>query len=177
MQAGILHATHLFNSMSQMHHRNPNAVGAVLIHPELSCEIIADGRHVHPDLIRLVTREKPLDRIVLVTDALRPTEQAAGPKMANGEEVYLEDGVFHRSVDGVIAGSSLTMLQGVRNLVSYGLSVQDAVRMASGNPARVLRESRLGALVPGYEGDVLVFDRSFNVLAVAVRGRLVKNLL
>jgi len=177
MQAGVLHATHLFNAMSQMHHRNPNAVGAVLIHPELSCEIIADGHHVHPDLIRLLVREKPLDRIVLVTDSLRPTEQTEGPLMANGEEVYRKDGMFHRCADDVIAGSSLTMITGVKNLVSYGISVQDAVRMASGNPARVLRIPRLGALIPGYEGDVVVFDREFNVLAVTVRGRLVKNLL
>ncbi len=175
MQAGVLHATHLFNGMSQMHHRNPNAVGAVLIHPELTCEIIADGRHIHPDLIRLVTREKPLDRIVLVTDSLRPTEQKEGPLVANGEEVYLKDGLFYRRSDDTIAGSCLTMMEGVRNLVSFGISVQDAVSMASGNPARVLRVPRLGALIPGYEGDITVFDKQFRVSAVAVRGRLVKN--
>lgn len=173
MQAGILHATHLFNGMSQMHHRNPNAVGAVLIHPEISCEIVADGRHVHPDLVRLVVRDKPLDRIVLVTDSLRPTKQGEGPLFANNQEVEPADGVFRRKSDGVIAGSCLTMIEGVRNLFSWGIPVADAVRMAAGNPARVLRRDRLGALVPGYEGDVVVFDREFRVRAAAVRGRLV----
>ncbi len=173
MQAGILHATHLFNGMSQMHHRNPNAVGAVLIHPEISCEIVADGRHVHPDLVRLVARDKPLDRIVLVTDSIRPAQQAVGPWIANGQEVELADGIFRRKSDGVIAGSCLTMIEGVRNLAAWGISVQDAARMAGGNPARVLRQGRLGALVPGYEGDVVVFDKYFRIRAVAVRGRLV----
>jgi N-acetylglucosamine-6-phosphate deacetylase len=85
MQAGILHSTHLFNAMSRMDHRNPNAVGAILIHPEMSCEIIADGFHVHRDLFKLLLRDKPIDKIVLVTDGLKPTEQAEGPFFANGE--------------------------------------------------------------------------------------------
>ena len=119
IQAGILHSTHLFNAMSQMHHRNPGAVGAILIHPEMSCEIIADGIHVHPDLIRLLARDKPIDKIVLITDSLKPTEQQEGTLIANGEEVALQGGCFHRKTDGVIAGSSLSMIRGVKNLVSF----------------------------------------------------------
>ncbi len=96
MQAGILHSTHLFNAMSRLNHRNPNAAGAVLIHPEMACEIIADGVHVHPDLIKLLQRDKPLDKIVLITDALKPTEQKNGPFLANGEEV-VQTGFFATS--------------------------------------------------------------------------------
>jgi N-acetylglucosamine-6-phosphate deacetylase len=79
MQAGILHSTHLFNAMRRLDHRNPNAVGAILIHTEMSCEIIADGFHVHPDLLKLLLRDKPIDKIVLVTDGLKPTGQKEGP--------------------------------------------------------------------------------------------------
>ena len=175
MQVGILHATHLFNAMSKLDHRNPNAVGAVLIHPEMSCEIIADGFHVHPDLMKLIRRDKPIDKIVLVTDSLKPTEQAVGPLFANGEEVVLHDGVFHRKIDDVIAGSCLTMMRGVRNLVSYGFSVEDAVKTASSNPARVMRFSRKGTIVPGNDADLVVFDRDFRPLAVVVAGELKLN--
>ena len=97
MQAGILHSTHFFNAMSRLHHRDPGAVGAIMIHSELSCEIIADGKHVHPDLIRLLMRDKPVNKVVLVTDSLKPTEQETGTLYANREEVYKSDGVFLRN--------------------------------------------------------------------------------
>ncbi|MBO5137543.1 MAG: N-acetylglucosamine-6-phosphate deacetylase [Spirochaetaceae bacterium] len=177
MQAGILHSTHLFNAMSQMHHRNPGAVGAVLIHPEMACEVIADGVHVHPDLLKLLQRDKPLDKIVLVTDALKPTEQSGDELFANGEQVIFQDGCFHRKVDGVIAGSALTMIKGVKNLVDYGFPIGDAVRCASSNPAQILRYNTKGQLIPGYDADIVVFDRHFNVLASIIAGKMTKNIL
>lgn len=177
MQAGILHSTHLFNAMSQLHHRNPGAVGAVLIHPEMSCEIIADGVHVHPDLFKLLARDKPLEKILLVTDGLTPTEQEKGPLIANGEEVVYDGGCFHRAADGVIAGSSLTMIKGVKNLVKFGFSVSDAVRAASSTPASVMRYNKKGMLIPGYDADIVVFDKQFNILASIIGGVFKKNLL
>lgn len=175
MQAGILHSTHFFNAMSRLHHRDPGAVGAIMIHSELSCEIIADGRHVHPGLIKLLMRDKPSSKVVLVTDSLRPTEQVSGPLIANREEVELVDGVFHRRSDGVIAGSALTLMRGVANLVSWGVPVENAVEMASANPARILGLGKRGLLVPGYEADLTVFDPSFKVLACMVAGTFVIN--
>lgn len=175
MQAGILHSTHLFNAMSRMHHRNPNAVGAILIHPEFSCEVIADGYHVHPDLFRLLLRDKSADKLVLVTDALRPTEQEKGPFIANGEPVHLEEGAFHRDSDGVIAGSALTMARGVGNLRRFGMSIQDAVRAASSNPAQVLGLKGLGSLIPGAHADLTVFGPDVEVLLSMVGGRILKD--
>jgi len=177
MQAGILHSTHIFNAMSEMHHRNPGAAGAILIHPEMTCELIADGFHVHPDLIRLLVRDKPLDKIVLVTDSLKPTEQRTGNLIANGEEVIYHDGCFHRKKDDVIAGSALTMINGVKNLMSYGLPVENAVKFASMNPAQVMKYSRQGALIPGFDADVVVFDKYCNVLATIIKGSIKKNIL
>ncbi|MDR0387339.1 MAG: N-acetylglucosamine-6-phosphate deacetylase [Treponema sp.] len=177
MQAGILHSTHLFNAMSKMDHRNPNAVGAILIHPEMSCEIIADGCHVHPDLFKLLLRDKPVDKIVLVTDSLKPTEQKEGPLVANGEEMVFQDGMFHRKADNVIAGSGLTMIRGVQNLEAFGFTLEDAVKAAGFNPAQVMRYRGKGALIPGNDADIVVFDRNFNVLAVTVTGILKYNLL
>jgi N-acetylglucosamine-6-phosphate deacetylase len=175
MQAGILHATHLFNAMSALNHRNPNAAGAVLIHPEISCEIIADGFHVHPDLFKLLIRDKPIDKIVLVTDGLKPTDQERGPLYANGEEVALRDGLFRRKSDDVIAGSALTMIRGVQNLTIFGFSLEDAVKTAGFNPAQVMRYTHQGAIIPGHYGDITVFDRDFQVRLVLVGGTLVKG--
>ncbi|MDR3145740.1 MAG: N-acetylglucosamine-6-phosphate deacetylase, partial [Treponema sp.] len=175
MQAGILHSTHLFNAMSRMEHRNPNAVGAILIHPEMSCEIIADGFHVHPDLFKLLLRDKPVDKIVLVTDSLKPTGQGEGPFFANGEEVLFYDGLFHRRADEVIAGSGLTMIRGVKNLTVFGFSMEDAVKTASSNPAQVMRYRRKGTIIPGNDADIVVFDRDFTVLAVIVGGELKRS--
>jgi N-acetylglucosamine-6-phosphate deacetylase len=171
MQAGILHSTHLFNAMSRMDHRNPNAAGAVLIHPEMSCEIIADGFHVHPDLFKLLLRDKPIEKIVLVTDALKPAGQSAEPLLANGEEVVLSGGVFRRKTDGVIAGSALTMIRGVQNLVQFGFSLEEALKAASFNPAQVMRYRHKGAIIPGYDADLVVFDRDFHISVVFCEGR------
>ena len=176
MQAGILHSTHFFNAMHRMEHRNPNAVGAILIHPEMSCEIIADGFHIHPDLYKLLLRVKSVDKLVLVTDALKPTEQARSPFIANGEEVVFRDGVFRRKTDDVIAGSALTMIRGVQNLVNFGFSLEDAVKTASFNPAQVMRYQNKGAIIPGRDADLVVFSKNFKVMAVVARGVLKKNL-
>lgn len=176
MQAGILHSTHLFNAMSRLNHRNPNAAGAVLIHPEMACEIIADGVHVHPDLIKLLQRDKPLDKIVLITDALKPTEQKNGPFLANGEEVVFAEGCWHRKVDGVIAGSALTMIKGVKNLNSFGFSLSDSVRFASANPAQIMKYSNQGVIMPGKAADITVFDRDFEVKLSIINGDIKKNL-
>ncbi len=177
MQAGILHATHLYNAMSQMHHRNPGAVGAILIHPEMSCEIIADGVHIHRDLIKLLARDKPLDKIVLVSDGLTPTKSDAVNLVANGEDVVFEEGSFHRAKDGVIAGSSLTMLKGISNLVDWGFAVSDAVKTATFSPASIMHYKNKGMIIPGYDADIVVFDKHFNVLFVFCDGKVKKDIL
>ncbi|MDR2921940.1 MAG: N-acetylglucosamine-6-phosphate deacetylase [Treponema sp.] len=175
MQAGILHSTHLFNAMSRLDHRNPNAVGAILIHSEMSCEIIADNFHIHPDLLQLLLRDKPIEKIVLITDGLKPTEQKEGPFLANGEEVVFHDGAFHRVSDGVIAGSGLTMIRGIQNLVCAGFSMVDAVKTATINPARVMRYTGQGALIPGKLADITVFDKNFNIRLVMIGGKIVQG--
>ena len=175
MQKGILHSTHFFNAMRRLDHRNPNAVGAILIHPEMSCEIIADGFHVHPDLFRLLLRNKPIDKIVLITDGLKPTEQKEGPFLANNEEVYFKNGVFFRKSDDVIAGSGLTMIRGIKNLVAGGFSMEDAVKTASLNPAQIMRYNYQGAIIPGRFADITVFDNNFKIRHVMIGGRIIKE--
>ena len=172
MQAGILHATHMFNAMSKLDQRNPRAVGAILTHPEMSCEVIADGVHVHPILFRLLVQNKPIDKIVLVTDSLNASGKETGPFFANGEEMIQDGDVIRRKRDKVIAGSGITMIHAVKNLVKFGLSIENAVRTASSNPAAVMRYSKKGLIVPGMDADFTIFDKDFTILATIVGGEV-----
>lgn len=177
MEAGITHATHFFNAMRKMHHRDPGLVGAILIHPELTCELIADGEHVHPAIVQLLVKEKAADKICLVTDAIKPTNQNGGCLLANQEKVYLgEDKVFHRKKDDVIAGSALTLNRGVGNMVEWGISPTDALLMASYSPANILGfHKEIGSLLPGRKANLAVFDRDFNAVATLVNGSFLKK--
>ena len=163
VQLGITHTTHLFNAMSPLHHRAPGAAGAVLLHENISAEIIADGVHVHPDLINFLQRVKPIENIVLVTDALLPTGQQNPPFFANGEEVILENGVWKRKQDRVLAGSALTMLTGVKNLVSCGFTLPQAIACASTNPARLLGLKNQGTLAVGQKAELIFFGPDFHL--------------
>ncbi len=96
--------------------------------------------------------QKPLDKLVLVTDSLKTTRQDNLPLIANGDEVYL-DKCFYRKSDNVIAGSALTMIDGIKNLVSFGLTLDQAVQTASTNPAKIMRREHLGLIAPGYDAD------------------------
>ena len=157
IEAGILHSTHFFNAMRPLNHRDPGVVGAILIHPEISCEIIADGYHVHPAIVKMLLSRKAPSRVALVTDALKTTGQTGGDLVANGEQVYYDGEMFRRAVDDVIAGSCLTMDQGVRNLVSWGIPLEDALVIASGGPAAILgRDDHIGSLIPGHQADLVV---------------------
>ena len=171
MQVRIMHTTHLFNAMSRMHHRDPGAVGAVLIHPELSCEFIADGIHIDPNLIKLLVKDKPSDKLVVVTDSLKPTKQKADKLYANNEEVYL-DKCFYRKSDNVIAGSAMTMIDSIKNLVSWGLSIEQAVKMSSANPAQILKISNKGIIAPGYDADLVVFNQDFHIIHTILNGQI-----
>ncbi|MBR2300021.1 MAG: N-acetylglucosamine-6-phosphate deacetylase [Alphaproteobacteria bacterium] len=174
MQARIFHVTHLFNAMSRMHHRDPGVVGAVFIHPELSCEVIADGIHINPEIIKFLLTCKSLDKVVLVTDSLKPTKQTRKPLIANGEEVYL-DKCFYRKSDNAIAGSALTMIDCVKNIVSYGFHLEQAIHMASTNPARIMKQEHLGIIAPGYDADLILLSEKLNVLYTIIKGKIYKK--
>lgn len=176
VKAGILHSTHFFNAMRRLHHRDPGVVGAIMIYPNIACEVIADGYHVHPAIVKLLQRVKPIHKIVLITDALKPTGQISGKLIANNEEVYCKDGLFVRKEDETIAGSALTMIKGVRNLVEImGIPMDDALRMASCNPATIIsRQIETGYIMPGRDADIVVFDEDYKIKLTMVRGEIKK---
>lgn len=170
MQAGIMHITHLFNAMRPLHHREPGVVGAALIHPEISCEIIGDGIHVNPNLLQLLLKSKPLSQIVLVTDAFKLAQTA----LPENSEYYL-DKCFYRKKDNVIIGSAISMLDGLRNLVSCGISIEKAVRMACTNPAQIMKQKNKGLLLPGYDADIVILDQNLNLQHTIIDGQFIKE--
>ena len=159
--------------MSPFTQRAPGVMGAVLMCPEVSCEIIADGVHVHPQIISFLRTVKEAGKIILVTDALLPTAQPAEPYVANGEEVIFEGGVWRRRTDKVTAGSALTMTKGIENLVKFGYPLPQAVRCASYNPAQLLHLKNRGQLAPGFQADITLLNPDFTPKAVFIEGKQV----
>ena len=167
---GVTHVTHLFNAMSPFTHREPGVAGAALMHPGISCEIIADGMHVHPDVISFLRTVKPVENILAVTDSLLPTGQTKGPFQANGEAVLLEQGIWKRRSDGVIAGSALTMAKSFKNLLNFGYTLPQAVACTAGNAARLMGLSKQGSLKECFQADIVLLNDSFELQSVFLRG-------
>jgi N-acetylglucosamine-6-phosphate deacetylase len=168
--AGIRHATHTFNAMRPLEHRDPGIIGEVLTDDRLSAEIIADGIHVDPVVVRVFLRTKGTDAAVLVTDATAATGMPNGRYRLGSLEVEVKDGKCVR--DGRLAGSILTMDQAVRNIVRFAdWDLQQAVRLATVNPARASRlPAKTGTLAPGAVADIVALNRRGEVLRTIVRG-------
>ncbi len=160
---GAKHITHFFLAMSALHHREPGAVGAGLINKDFSLEILADGVHIKPKVLKLVFALKDINKIVLITDSLTPCGKKSG--LANGEEVVLKNGVFVRKKDSVIAGSALTMAQGLKNLITYGLKPEEAFLCACENPAKLFGAAE-GVFKKGKKISFNIFDKNFDLVKV-----------
>ncbi len=173
MDLGVLHATHLFNAMSPLNHKRPGVAGAAVMDDRMHCEIIADGVHVHRDLVCHVIRSKKADKVVLITDSLAPTGLGKGHFKANGDDVVLgEKGAFvAASNPDQLCGSALTLNRAVANVVEWGTDRALAVRMASENPARVYGFKDFGTISKGCKADLVLFDSSFKPLSVFIDGR------
>lgn len=159
--------THLFNAMRSLHHREPGLPGAAFAHPRVMCGIIADGRHVHPEIVALAFRALGPDRLYLVTDAIAATGMEPGEYPLATRRVYLEEGA-PKLEDGTLAGSVLAMDEALRNVLAFtGCTLPEAVRMAAVTPARLVGEGgRKGRLASGYDADATVLSPEFSVEAV-----------
>ncbi len=172
IHAGARHATHTFNAMRRFDHRDPGLLGAILTDRKMTADIIADGIHVAPAIVDLFVRCKGVDGAVLITDGISATGMPDGTYRLGSFKVQVRDNRCESH--GKLAGSILTLDRAVRNMMSFAqLSFQDSIRMATLNPARVLRiEHRKGALQPGADADVAVFSPSGKVLHTVVGGTL-----
>ena len=177
VDAGATHATHLFNGMRPLHHREPGPVGALLDRDEVTCEVIADGVHLHDTAVRLVARAAGPGRLVLITDAMAAAGMADGSYPLGSLRVEVAGGVARLAGDdepGAIAGSTAAMAGVVRRAVASGLPVTEVAAAASTTPARILGlGDRTGALRPGLAADLVVCDEDFRLHAVMRHGEWV----
>jgi len=173
MKRGVRHATHMFNRMSGFDPREPGVVGAVLVHDELTAELICDGIHVHPAAIDLLIQVKGPERVVLVTDAIRASGMPDGEYALGKQQIIVEDRVS-RLESGDLAGSTLTMDRVVRNIIRLvGTPLQTAVKMATINPAVVVNvDENKGSLEPGKDADIVIIDDKINVHLTIVKGEI-----
>ena len=174
MRAGARYATHLYNAMSGMSHRDPGLVGALLTEGRITCGLIVDGIHVHPRMVKLAYRTLGARRFTLVTDAMEAMGMPAGEYRIGDQRVIVAENTA-RLADGTLAGSILRMDEAVRNMVAFsGCSPAEAVRMASTTPAEVLRiDHETGHLRRGYRADLILLDKELNVLETYIGGRRV----
>jgi N-acetylglucosamine-6-phosphate deacetylase len=169
---GLRHAVHTYSAMAGFHHRAPGALGAVLSLDGVSAELIADGAHTHPAAAKILFRAKGSDQVVLVTDASPAVGLGDGECLLGGRRVLIEKGQSFLP-DGTLAGSTLTMNRAVAGAAEMAsLPLEEALAAATVNPARVLGLSgRKGSLEQGKDADVVVMNRSFEVLLTLCRGR------
>jgi N-acetylglucosamine-6-phosphate deacetylase len=177
--AGARVATHLGNAMPPVHQREPGPVLALLETPDVVCEVIADGLHLHQRMLAFVARVAGADRVALVTDATAAAGMPDGPYDLDGRPVVVAGGVARLAVPGsgtggVLAGSTLTMDAALRGALAAGVPMVDAVTMATTTPARVLGlDGEVGALSVGLQADLVVLDHESRVLRVMRAGRWV----
>jgi N-acetylglucosamine-6-phosphate deacetylase len=170
IHAGARHAVHVYNAMRPFEHRDPGIVGAILTDPEVTAEIIADGVHVAAPAIQVLIGCKGADSVLLVSDGIAATGMPDGNYRLGNFDVTVKDGVC-RSSEGKLAGSTLTLDRAIRNLVALGVSLQDAVRMATILPARRLGlAGKKGIIAVGADADLVALTPDLRVAGVMTRG-------
>jgi len=174
IDGGVRHSAHLFNAMSALEHRAPGVAGALLTDRRATIEVIADGVHVHPAMIKLVIAARGSRDVALITDSIAAAGLSEGEYEFVGRKVVVRDGAV-RLANGTLAGSILTLEQAVRNIVTFtGLGWSEAIGMATHNPARIAGVAlRKGRVAPGSDADLVALDNEGFVQRTWVRGSLV----
>jgi N-acetylglucosamine-6-phosphate deacetylase len=173
VDAGATKATHLFNAMSPIHHRQPGAMTAVMTDDRVTTGLIPDAVHAHPAMVRLATRAKEPDRIAIVSDMMAAAGLGDGVYELGGQKVFVE-GDRAQLADGTLAGSMLTMDQAVRNCVAWAdVTAGETLHMCTAVPASVLGEASRGRLVVGARADITLWNRGLELDATLVGGSTV----
>jgi len=169
--AGASHVTHCFNGMRPIHHRDPGLIVAAFEEPHVSLQAIVDQVHLHPAIVRLMHRLKGSEGMVLITDALQAMGLGDGNYMFGGHHVTVSDGIA-RLAEGTLASSTVTMNEALRLTEANGISMEDAVRMASTTPAHILGLSRKGKIEVGYDADLVLMDERYQVKWTMIEGNM-----
>lgn len=177
LDAGARHVTHLYNAMPPFTHRAPGVIGAAFDHPDTRVELICDGVHIHPSVVRATFRLFGAERVILISDSLRAAGMPDGQYTLGGQDIIVK-GNRGTLMDGVTLAGSVTDLMGcLRQAVQFGIPVADAVRAASYNPAQVLGIlDRAGSLEVGKEASLVLLNREdLSVRAILFRGAFVEQ--
>lgn len=171
---GVRQATHTFNAMVGLHHREPGTVGGVLTDDRIYAQVIADGVHVHPAAVKVLARAKGPRRTLLITDAMRAAGLPDGQYDLGGQPITVRGGVA-RTPGGALAGSTATLDAVLRNMMAFaGLTLAAALPMATSAPAEAMGlAGRKGVLAPGADADVILLDAVGHVRLTMVAGRVV----
>lgn len=170
IKAGARHSVHTFNAMRPFTHRDPGVIAAVLTDPEITTELIADGVHVAPPAMQVLLLAKGLDQVILVSDGIAATGMRDGNYRLGTSEVTVNGGIA-RNAEGKLAGSTLTLDRALRTMVSLGVPLIDAVRMATLQPARRLGVAgKKGMIVVGADADIVALTADLRVAGVMTRG-------
>ena len=168
--ADARHMTHFMNAMAPLHHRAPGPIGWGLLNDRVTCDMIADGVHTDPMMLKLGLRCKSVDRLLLISDAVAPAGLGDGDYRIWGEKIVVTDGKTQNE-RGSIAGSVITMIDAVRMMSGLGVPLGDVSRMASMNPARLLAvEGTRGSIEVGKRADLVALDSDLNVVHTFVGG-------
>ena len=170
---GVNHATHLFNAMSALAHRNPGVVGAALASDNVSVEVIADTFHINPGLYSIIAKIKD-DKMVLITDCTRAGGMPDGEYDLGGQPIFLK-GIECRLADGTIAGSVLKLNDAVKNVLAHTeLPPHKVFHMASLSPARAVHcDHRIGSLEAGKDADIIIADENIHIIRTIKKGRTI----
>ena len=173
IQAGATQATHTFNGMPSYHHREPGILGAALLSDKVKCEMICDYVHLHPATVQLIYRLKGADQINMISDSVDIAGTTETELDFDGVKATVKNGVILRA-DGVIAGSAMTLLHGVQNLLRDGYPMGDVAKMASGNPAKTLGIAQItGSIAEGKLADLVILDQNYSVVYTFMNGKCV----
>ncbi|WEG15290.1 N-acetylglucosamine-6-phosphate deacetylase [Alkalihalophilus pseudofirmus] len=170
---GLSHVTHLYNGMRGLHHREPGVAGAAIAHSELMVEMIVDGVHIHPTVVKSTYRAKGADEIILITDAMRAKGLGEGTYDLGGQEVKVENGKALLA-DGTLAGSIVKMDEAVRNMIAYtGCSLRDITKMTAENPAKQTGLwDNTGSITVGKAADLVLLDKHNQVVLTICKGHI-----
>lgn len=170
--AGLTHLTHFGNAMTPLHHREIGAVGAGLLDDSLMLELIADGVHLCPDMLKLLFKLVPVGRLMLITDSTAASWLGDGETTLGGLPVTVRNGIARLTGNGTLAGSTLRYNEGVKNIAGItGLPLQQLVKTTSWNQAQSLGLQDFGKLEPGYHADIVLLEKDFSVWKTFVGGQ------
>ncbi len=167
LDAGANCLTHTFNAMPPLHHREPAAIGAAF-DKNAYIQVICDGLHIHPAVIRMLYKLFGKERMILISDSMRATGLSDGTYEFGGQEINVKNGVA-RTLDGAIAGSTSTLMECVKKAIEFGIPKEDAFFMASATPSELMKVNK-GHIAPGYDADLIVVDDNLNITKTILGG-------